>query len=589
MAGQEVGSAFYDLDLHADKFKKGVKDAKGEMGGLSGAFDNATNASKGLLLGVTAVGAAAVAAAGLSIKAFSESQDVQAQLQAVLKSTGGAAGVTAEQANNLANSLQKTTRFSDEAVLGAENLLLTFTSIGKDVFPDATKTVLDMSQALGQDTKSSAIQLGKALNDPIRGVTALRKVGVQFTDAQEKQIESLVKAGDLMGAQKIILAELSKEFGGSAEAAGKTFAGSLDRARNAFGDLMEKVGEALVSKIQPLIDGFIKWFDSVGGVDGVMKILGNTIQKIAPWIPVIASAILFGLVPALFSMAAGIWAAVAPLLPFIAIGAIVGLIIKALLDHFGGLGGLLAALQPVFQAVAFVWNDLIKPALMQVWTEIQTNLLPALKALWDQIAPVLIPVLKFLAIVIGVIIVAAILIIIGIIRLLVAIITWWADQTREQIEKIKTFINNVKDGFNALLAFLRSIADSVYHAIVDPYVNAFNMIKKGVEGAKEALKKLDPFKKSSPSLVDLVTRGTKAVADRYGSMFDSIASMATPGGAPFAPSLAGATSPVTNNNPVSTNINGNIIIGSNADADQFLTRLTRNQELAQRGLTTERK
>src|SRR5262245_66611796 len=76
-----------------------------------------------------------------------------------------------------------------------------------------------MSAALGQDGKASAIQLGKALNDPIKGVTALQRVGVSFTKSQKNQIKALVESGNTLGAQKVILRELGKEFGGAAKAA----------------------------------------------------------------------------------------------------------------------------------------------------------------------------------------------------------------------------------------------------------------------------------------------------------------------------------------------------------------------------------
>jgi len=100
----------------------------------------------------------------------------------------------------MADSLQRVTTFDDEAITGAQSLLLTFTKIGRDVFPEATRTVLDMSQALGQDLKSSSIQLGKALNDPITGITSLTRVGVTFTAEQKKLIESLVKTGQVAEA-----------------------------------------------------------------------------------------------------------------------------------------------------------------------------------------------------------------------------------------------------------------------------------------------------------------------------------------------------------------------------------------------------
>ena len=194
-----------------------------------------------------------------SVQAAAEAQMVHAQLDAVLKSTGGAAGVTAEAANELADSLSKVTMFDDEAILGAENLLLTFTRIGNDVFPEATEAVLNMSQALGQDLKSSAIQLGKALNDPIGGVTALRRVGVQLTDAQEELIKKMVEAGDVAGAQKIILSELTTEFGGAAKAAGETLPGKLAILKTQLGNVQEEIGGVFIPVLADMADWFAKW------------------------------------------------------------------------------------------------------------------------------------------------------------------------------------------------------------------------------------------------------------------------------------------------------------------------------------------
>jgi hypothetical protein len=146
-----------------------------------------------------------------------------AQTNAVIKSTGDASNVTSAHVDDLAMSLRRKAGVDDDVVHAGENMLLTFTNIrnevgkGNDIFDQSTKTMLDMSHALGQDTKSSAIQLGKALNDPIKGVTALQRVGVSFTASQKDQIKTMVAAGNTMGAQKLILGELNREFGGSAE------------------------------------------------------------------------------------------------------------------------------------------------------------------------------------------------------------------------------------------------------------------------------------------------------------------------------------------------------------------------------------
>jgi len=222
---------------------------------------SSTSKSMGLSFGSMASAALKLGAAigiGLGFKDMItntiSAQKNLAQMDAVLKSTGGAAGMTKDQLLALADSQGKLTTFSKGANMETENLLLTFTSIGKTVFPDALKVVNDMSTALGQDTKSSAIQLGKALNDPINGMTALKRVGVQFTDSQKEQIKTLQKSGDIMGAQKVILQELQKEFGGSAIAAGQTFGGVLTILKNQ----MTGVGVSIGTMLLPYMNTFIK-------------------------------------------------------------------------------------------------------------------------------------------------------------------------------------------------------------------------------------------------------------------------------------------------------------------------------------------
>ncbi len=177
--------------------------------------------NKALLPATAALGAMGI----VGKAAFGNLQDGAknaAQTEQVIKTTGGAAGVTAKHVDDLSMSLRRKAGVDDDVVHSGANMLLTFTNVrnevgkGNDIFDQATTTMLDMSQALGQDTKSSAIQLGKALNDPVKGVTALQRVGVSFTAAQKEQIKTMVATGDTLGAQKLILGELNKEFGGAA-------------------------------------------------------------------------------------------------------------------------------------------------------------------------------------------------------------------------------------------------------------------------------------------------------------------------------------------------------------------------------------
>ena len=199
-----------------------------------------------------------------SIAEARESQRVGALTEQVIKSTGGAAKVTATQVGDLSTALSLKTGIDDEVIQRGANMLLTFKDIrdevGKnnDIFDQATAVTTDMAAAMSGgkggeiDLKSSSILVGKALNDPIKGLTALSRVGVSFTEQQKKQIGVLVDQGDKMAAQKIILHELTSEFGGAAAAQ----ATMGDKVKTAWGNIEEKLGTALL----PLLEDVERWF-----------------------------------------------------------------------------------------------------------------------------------------------------------------------------------------------------------------------------------------------------------------------------------------------------------------------------------------
>src|SRR3990172_2013854 len=178
--GVTVASLQAVLDLDSKKFESGLKSAEKQLGGFKGAMGGILSSAGGFLAAnAIQAGLGAISSAiSTSISEAREAIAVDKQLEAVIKSTGGAAGVSADAARKLAESLSQITNFGDDAILGAENLLLTFTKIGAgdDIFRDATHAVLNMSTAMGTDLKSSAIQVGKALNDPVKGIGALSRV-----------------------------------------------------------------------------------------------------------------------------------------------------------------------------------------------------------------------------------------------------------------------------------------------------------------------------------------------------------------------------------------------------------------------------
>jgi len=217
------------------------------------------------------------------INATREQILAETQLNAVLKSTAGVAGLTAKELTGMASALQKQTRFGDEAIIKAQSLMLTFTKVGKEVFPDAIEAVLNMSEAMGQDLQQGVIQVGKALNDPILGVTALRRVGVQLTKQQEEQVKAFTNSGEVAKAQKIILSELETQFGGVAKASGETLPGSLDQMNNAIGDVSEEIGKVfspiLVAVADDVTEFAEKVDESLPKLQGYANVLGVLIEK----------------------------------------------------------------------------------------------------------------------------------------------------------------------------------------------------------------------------------------------------------------------------------------------------------------------
>jgi hypothetical protein len=164
-----------------------------------------------------------------SVEAWGEQRRSLAQTASVLRSTGGAANVTAEGVERLSATQSRLTGIEDDQITQAQNMMLTFRQVrnetgrNNDIFNQSITAAEDMSAAFTSAGKSmtisdAALQLGKALNDPARGMSRLQRIGVVFTQGQIDQAKALQASGDRLGAQRIILRELTKEFGGSAAA-----------------------------------------------------------------------------------------------------------------------------------------------------------------------------------------------------------------------------------------------------------------------------------------------------------------------------------------------------------------------------------
>ena len=226
-----------------------------------------------LLAGPIGAGIAAIGLGGAALGKFTdflgssvaearESEKVGKTTAQIIKATGGAAKVSAGQVGALAESLSEKAGVDDEVIQTGANMLLTFKNVrneagqGSAVFDRATAAAVDLSASGFGSVDSSAKMLGKALNDPLKGISALGKAGVTFTQQQKDQIKVLMESGDVLGAQKIILKEVESQVGGVAAAS----ATMGEKVKVSWDNLKEQVGTALL----PALDKLGKWFLETG-------------------------------------------------------------------------------------------------------------------------------------------------------------------------------------------------------------------------------------------------------------------------------------------------------------------------------------
>jgi len=211
-------------DLISGKLGGMDAQAKKLEGTLAGIGNAGTSMGKKIMSGMAMLGIGFSAFKGIElmkegVEAVEKLHQAQAQVKVGLESTGNAAGVTTKSLDEMAKKFSSASKYSRTDITELQSLMLTFPAITKETFPQATQAIMDMSTRLGQDTKSSAIQLGKALQDPVKGISALHRVGVNFSEGQKNMIKNFVATGQAAKAQQMILAELNTEFGGSAKAA----------------------------------------------------------------------------------------------------------------------------------------------------------------------------------------------------------------------------------------------------------------------------------------------------------------------------------------------------------------------------------
>lgn len=290
--GRDIARGFQGAERYADDAgKRSGKRFGGAFKGLAVA---------GIAGAIAGAGIAAVKGITGAVAEAREAEKVGKTTAQIIKSTGGAAKVSAKDVESLATAISRKAGMDDEVIQKGANLLLTFKRVrneageGGRIFDRATAAAADLSAAGFGSVESSSKMLGKALNDPIKGISALGRAGVTFTDQQKEQIKQMVKTGDTLGAQKLIMKEVESQVGGVAAAS----ATAGEKFQVAFGNFKEQVGTILL----PLLDRFFN-FMTAKGLPALSKFAGFIGDNIGPAFQKVKAFVgpLVGVVKGLFS------------------------------------------------------------------------------------------------------------------------------------------------------------------------------------------------------------------------------------------------------------------------------------------------
>lgn len=248
MATRSLGTLTLDLIAKIGGFEQGMDraartaDRKGRE--ISAAARKRAKETEEAWANVgTAIGAvfSSIAVGAVFQKVIAETKQAeqeQAQLAAVLKSTGNAAGYSQDRLNQMADAMQQSLGVAAGDVNSAQTVLLAFTNIVGDKLPAALQAAADHAARTGSTIQASAEIMGRALDVPSVGMASLQKQGFKFSESQIEAARELERTGKIAEAQQMVLDALNESYGGAAAAARDTFGGSLTALQNNINDLL---------------------------------------------------------------------------------------------------------------------------------------------------------------------------------------------------------------------------------------------------------------------------------------------------------------------------------------------------------------
>lgn len=328
-----------------------------------------------------AITAPFVALMATSAKAAAESRDAIAQVESRLQSMGNASGKTSEQLQESAKQLQRLSTFDDDDILrNVTSAMLTFGRVAGEQFDRAQRSAVDMATSLQMELQPATVMIGKAMNDPVKGITAMGRAGIQFSKAQKDMIKGFVEQGRIMDAQNVILAELERQFMGAGLAAREAVPGSdaIDSWRE-FQETIGAVALRVIEAIEPMVVRVLDAFNNmtpgmqtfIVAVAGVAAAIGPLLWALGAFVGAIGNL-------------APLWASFVTLFTDAMVTAgisSVGVAIRALLAYLAPW----AAAIVLVGAALWEFRGVLVEAFEAIMAVVQGNLLPAFQNLFGKI------------------------------------------------------------------------------------------------------------------------------------------------------------------------------------------------------------
>jgi phage-related protein len=278
------------LSLLADvsQLSKGLNQGTNEVQGFGSKMANfGKKAAAAFAVAGIAAAAFAVKFAKDAIVAGEAAATANARIEQINKSMGLFGKSTNEVNKALIDYAEKTARATGvdtNSIKATQAKLLTFKELAATAneiggnFERSTKAAIDLGAAGFGTAELNAVALGKALNDPIKGISALSRNGITFTESEKDRIKVLVESNKVGEAQNMILKAIETQVGGTAEAT----ANATDKMRVGFTQVTEKVGLALLPVFEKLtnfvIDQIFPAFDKIGAqFAGITSQLGENL------------------------------------------------------------------------------------------------------------------------------------------------------------------------------------------------------------------------------------------------------------------------------------------------------------------------